>query len=714
MTRTQIFILVLLATGIALFFQFDLHHQLTLANLRESRVELQSIYLRSPLTVMSGFFLLYIAITALSLPGAAVMTLAAGALFGLAAGSLLVSFASSIGATLAFLAARHVLADWVERRFGAHLGSVHEGLERHGMRFLFTLRLVPLFPFVLVNLVMGLTRMPTLRFYGVSQLGMLPGTLLYVNAGTQLASIDSVASALDAKVLASVALLAVFPFLGQLLMSAWDRFQVYRPWKKPRQFDRNLVVIGAGAGGLVTSYIAAATRASVTLVESHEMGGDCLNYGCVPSKALIRAAALMRESKRAEQLGWATRASTIDFMTAMAGVHRAIAEVAPHDSVERYRELGVDVVKGRARITSPWTVDIDGRSLSTRSIVIAAGASPAIPDLPGLDQVVHVTSDTLWSLQGQPREMVVLGGGPIACELAQALSELGVRITLAGRNARLLPREDEAVGEAVRDALTRSGVRVLTGVQAMSAEREGVQQRLWIQHDGKSEALTFDVLLLAAGRTARISGYGLEALGIEKTAQGTLLVNEHLQTRYPNIYACGDVIGPYQFTHVAAHQAWYAAVNALFGVFKRFKADYRVIPSVTFTYPEVARVGLNRQLAGEQGVAFEVSRFALDELDRAITADEREGFVEVLTVPGKDRILGVTIVAPHAGEMLAEFTLAMKHGLGMKKILGTVHPYPTWSEAAKYVAGVWQKAHAPEAALRWSERFHRWQRGRTA
>lgn len=711
MTRSKLVILVLLVSGIGLFFGLDLHHQLTLSHLQASRADLVALYASQPGTVLAGFFAAYVAVTALSLPGAAVMTLAAGALFGVGVGTVLVSFASSLGATLAFLAARHVMADWVEKQFGDRLKPIHQGIEKSGARFLFTLRLVPLFPFMLINLVMGLTRMPSLRFYWVSQLGMLPGTLLYVNAGTQLATIDSLSQALSIEVIASIALLALFPLMGQWLITRWDHYQLYKAWPRPKRFDRNLIAIGAGAGGLVSTYIGAATKAKVTLIEAHEMGGDCLNYGCVPSKALIRTAALMRDTRHAQTLGLAAVHAEIDFSAVMDRVQRVIAEVAPHDSVERYTGLGVEVLKGHARITSPWSVEINGQTLTTRNIVIAAGAAPTIPDLPGLDQVVHVTSDTLWSLRGNPREIVVLGGGPIACELAQAMSELGIKVTLVGRNKRLLPKEDESVGEAVRKALTDSGVRVLTAAQAMTAERESGLQRLWVQHHGETEALSFDVLLLAVGRTARTTGYGLEALGIGTTRQGTIEANEYLQTRYPNIYACGDVVGPYQFTHVAAHQAWYAAVNALFGGLKRFKADYRVIPAVTFTHPEVARVGLNQQEARQQGIAYEVSRFELEELDRAITADEREGFVEVLTVPGKDKILGVTIVASHAGEMLAEFTLAMKHGLGLKKILGTIHPYPTWSEAAKYVAGVWQKAHAPEAALRWSERYHRWQRG---
>lgn len=711
MTRSKLFTAALIATAFGLFFGLGLHHELTLANLQASRAELLIEYESNPVASLAMFFAAYVAVTALSLPGAAIMTLAAGALFGVTVGTVLVSFASSLGATLAFLASRHLLADWVGKHFGAKLAAIHEGVEKRGARYLFTLRLVPLFPFMLINLVMGLTRMPPLRFYWVSQLGMLPGTLIYVNAGTQLATITSVQGILSPGVIASIALLALFPFLGAWCVSLWERYQLYKPWSKPQRFDRNLIAIGAGAGGLVSTYIGAATKAKVTLIEAHEMGGDCLNYGCVPSKALIRTASLMRDARHASTLGLSSVTAEVDFSGVMERVQRVIAQVAPHDSVERYTGLGVEVLKGHAEITSPWSVKLNGQTLTTKSIVIATGASPTIPDLPGLDQVTYVTSDTLWSLRGSPREVAVLGGGPIACELAQAMAELGLKVTLVGRNKRLLPREDASVGDLVLSALQSSGVRVLLNAQAMSAEREGAQQRLWVQHGGETETIHFDFLLLAIGRTARTKGFGLETLDIPLTAQGTVATNEYLQTRYPNIYACGDVVGPYQFTHVAAHQAWYAAVNGLFGLFKRFKADYRVIPAVTFTHPEVARVGLNQQEARAQGIAFESTRFELEELDRAITADEREGFVEVLTVPGKDTILGATIVAAHAGEMLAEFTLAMKHGLGLKKILGTIHPYPTWSEAAKYVAGEWQKAHAPQAALRWAERYHRWQRG---
>ncbi len=484
--------------------------------------------------------------------------------------------------------------------------------------------------------------------------------------------------------------------------------------KKPRRFDRNLVVIGAGAGGLVAAYIAAAVRAKVTLVEAHRMGGDCLNTGCVPSKALIRVARLLRDLRRAGEMGVELGAPRVDFAAVMARVRAVIAEVEPHDSVERYTALGVEVIEGRAHIDSPWSVRITGadgeRILTTRAIVVATGAVPVVPRITGIERVRHVTSDTVWSLTERPERLVVLGGGPIGCELAQAFASLGCTVTLVSRSG-LLPREDADVAALVEAGLAADGVRRLTGAEPLRCEVEAGEQRLVVRAVGAEEALPFDVLLCATGRRARVRGFGLEELGVALTPAGTLAVNEYLQTSVPGIYACGDVAGPWQFTHAAAHQAWHAAVNPLFAGIRRFKVDDRVMPRVTFTDPEIASVGLTEADARAQGVACEVSRFDLAELDRAIADGAAQGFVKVLTLPGRDRILGATVVGAHAGEMLAEFTLAMQHGLGLNRLLATIHPYPTWSEAAKYTAGAWKRAHAPQRLLGWLERFHAWRRG---
>ncbi len=713
--------ILILLTAVVLvigFFVLDLNQYLTLDGLKASLGQFEAQRAASPLLVGLGFFAVYVVVTALSLPGAVIMTLAAGALFGLAVGTVIVSFASSIGATLAFLASRYVLRDSIQRRFGERLKAINDGMAKDGMLYLFTLRLVPIFPFFLVNLLMGLTPVRTLSYYWVSQLGMLAGTLVYINAGTQLAQITSLSGIVSPGLLFSFALLGVFPMLAKQFMGFLQGRRIYAKWQRPDKFDRNLIVIGGGAAGLVTSYIAAAVKARVTLVEAHKMGGDCLNYGCVPSKALIKSARIANQMRHAGNYGLTATEPEFSFGKVMARVHEVIAAVAPHDSVERYTRLGVEVLAGYAKIIDPWTVEIrlnqgGTQRLTTRSIVIAAGARPFVPPLPGLDDVGYVTSDTLWDefakLDTPPARLVVLGGGPIGCELAQSFARLCSKVTQIEMAPRIMMREDIEVSDLARDALTRDGVAVLTSHKALRCERDGERKVIVVEHQGQEKRIEFDALLCAVGRVARLQGYGLEDLGIP--TQRTVAVNDYLETLYPNIYAAGDVAGPYQFTHTAAHMAWYAAVNALLGDFKKFKVDYSVVPWATFIEPEVARVGLNEQEAKEKGIAHEVTRYGIDDLDRAIADGTAHGFVKVLTVPGKDRILGVTIVGEHAGDLLAEFVLAMKHGLGLNKILGTIHTYPTLAEANKYAAGEWKRAHAPQTVLSWLARFHTWKRG---
>ncbi len=710
-------IAILAALGTA-FFAFDLHHWLTFDALKQSQARFAEVRQQSPWLTLGGYFVLYVAVTALSLPGAAIMTLAAGALFGLVTGSILVSFASTIGATLAFLVSRYVLRDTVQRRFGDKLRAVNDGIAKDGAFYLFTLRLVPVFPFFLINLAMGVTPIRTATYYWVSQIGMLPATLVYVNAGTQLARLDSPAGILSPALLLSFGLLGVFPFIARAIVRRIQRRRVYARWQRPARFDRNLVVIGAGAAGLVSAYIAAAVRAKVTLIEAHKMGGDCLNYGCVPSKALIKSAKVAHQMRHADRYGLHAAVPQLSFRDVMARVHDVIRAVEPHDSVERYTALGVEVLPGYGRIVDPWTVEVtlnDGgtQRLTTRGIVIAAGASPFLPNLPGIEDVGYITSDTLWDAfakrDAPPARLVVLGGGPIGCELAQCFARLGSQVIQLQRGPRILPNEDAEVSQLARAALEKDGVQVLTEHQAVRCERDGERKYIVVEHQGVQRRIEFDELLCAVGRSPRLSGYGLEELGIQ--TERTVVTNDYLETLYPNIFAAGDVAGPYQFTHTAAHQAWYAAVNALFGDVKRFKVDYSVIPWSTFIDPEVARVGINEQEAREKGIAYEVTKYGIDDLDRAIADSAAHGFVKVLTVPGKDRILGATIVGEHAGDLLAEFVLAMKHGLGLNKILGTIHIYPTLAEANKYVAGEWKRVHAPQRLLAWVERYHAWRRG---
>ncbi len=715
MSRRRLLLATLILGLAAAFFLFDLGQYFQIEFLRSRQASLEEYRRSNPFALGAIFFLIYVTVCAVSLPGAAVMSLVVGAIFGLAWGTLIVSFASSIGATLAFLSSRFLFREWVRSRFGNRLRTIDAGLEKEGAFYLFALRTVPAVPYVVTNLLMGLTPVKTWTYYWVSQIGMLPGTMVYINAGTQLATLSSIRGLLSPELIGSFVLLGIFPILAKKVLGSIKARRALGKWPKPARFDRNLVVIGAGSAGLVAAYIAAAVKAKVTLVEKHRMGGDCLNTGCVPSKALIKSARLIAQARRAREFGLKSMQAEFDFGEVMERVRRVIKTVEPHDSVERYTSLGVECLRGEARITSPWTVEVRNgagvRSLSTRAIVIAAGARPLVPVIPGMEQAGFLTTDTVWDLRELPPRLLVLGGGPCGCELAQCFARFGSRVTLIDVLPRLLTREDPEVAELLARRFRDEHIDLRLDHKAVRILREGGEKLLVCEHGGREVRIAFDELLCAAGRVANTAGYGLEELGIATTPSSTIETNEYLQTLYPNIYACGDVAGPYQFTHTASHQAWYAAVNALLGGVKKFRADYSVIPWATFTEPEVARVGLNEIEAKETNIAYEVTTFGLEGLDRAIADGETQGMVKVLTVPGRDRILGATIAGEHAADLLVEFIMAMKHSIGLKKILGTIHIYPTLAEGNKYAAGNWRKAHAPQGLLRWAEKFHAWRRG---
>jgi len=704
-------VLLLVAALIAAFFIFDIGQYLTLDFLKSQHQSFLDYYATHQALTIALYFSLYILVTALSLPGAAIMTLAGGAIFGLASGVVIISFASTIGATLAFLISRFLLRDYVQSRFGDKLKAVNAGIERDGDFYLFTLRLIPIFPFFIINLVMGLTPMKAWRFYLVSQIGMLPGTIVYVNAGSQLGKLDSLSGILSPSLLLSFALLGLFPLMAKKFVEWLKQRKIQQRYPRPKTFDYNLVVIGGGSAGLVSALIAATVKAKVALIEKHKMGGDCLNTGCVPSKALIRSAKMLSYAQRAKDFGLQKTEVSFDFAEVMERIQRVIKKIEPHDSVERFTRLGVDVVQGDAQIRSPFEVEVNGRTLTTRNIIVATGARPAVPDIPGIEAVDYLTSDTLWDLREQPQRLLVLGGGPIGCELAQSFQRLGSKVTLVQRGEHLMPREDTEISALVKQRFIDEGMQVLTGHAATRFEGSDTDAMLICEHAGGEVSIPFDRVLIALGRRANTQGFGLESLDVRITRSGTIEADPFLRTNYPNIYVCGDVTGPYQFTHTASHQAWYASVNALFSPFKSFRADYSVIPWATYTDPEVARVGLNEQEAREKGIAFEVTTYGIDDLDRAIADSEDHGLVKVLTVPGKDKILGVTIVGSHAGDLIAEFVMAMKHDLGLNKILATIHIYPTLAEANKFVAGAWKKNHKPERLLDWVGRFHRWRRG---
>ncbi len=697
---------------VVLFFAFDLQRFLTLEYLKTRQLAFADFYAAHRSLTIAIYFVLYVVVTALSLPGAAVMTLAGGALLGFWPALVTVSFASTIGATLAFLVSRFLLRDWVQGKFGDKLKAINEGVEQEGSFYLFTLRLVPLFPFFVINLVMGLTPMRPLTYYWVSQVGMLAGTAVYVNAGTQLGQIESASGILSPGILVSFVLLGIFPLLAKRAVEIVKSRKAFSGWKKPEKFDYNLVAIGAGSGGLVSAYIAAAVKARVALIEKDKMGGDCLNTGCVPSKALIRSAKMVSYARRARDFGFKSAQVDYDFAQVMERVQSVIRKVEPHDSIERYTELGVECHTGAAVITSPWTVEVNGRTLTTRNIVIATGARPLVPPIKGLDTIDYLTSDNFWQLRDNPGRLIVLGGGPIGSELTQAMARLGADVTQIEMLPRIMAREDPDVSAYLRQRFEAEGIRVLTGHTAQEViVEEGGQKVLLCEAGGERVRIPFDRILVAVGRRANVTGFGLEELGVAISDHGTVAVDPLLRTNFPNIFAVGDVAGPYQFTHTASHMAWYASVNALFGSVKSFKVDYSVIPWATFTDPEVARVGLSEEEARGRNIPYEVTRYGLDDLDRAIADSEDHGWVKVLTRPGSDKLLGVTIVGSHAGDLLAEYVLAMKHGLGLNKVLGTIHTYPTLAEANKAAAGVWKKNHAPEKLLEWVEKFHTWKRG---
>ena len=706
----KIIILLVIAILIACVFIFDLHQYLDFSYIKSKQQAISDYYQANPLQSILLFFVIYVIVTGFSIPGASILSLLAGAIFGLLLGSVLVIFGATIGATIAFWLARYLLGNSIQEKYADKLKTINEGVKKDGAFYLLTLRLIPIFPFFVINVLMGLTPMRTITYLLTSFFGMLAGTIIYVNVGTQLASLESVSGILTPKIWGALILLAIFPWIAKFVIRFIKSRRIYKGFNKPKSFDYNLAVIGAGSAGLVSSYIAAAVKAKVILIERHKMGGDCLNTGCVPSKALIRSAKFISQANQAQKYGFKTAKIDFDFKEVMDRVQNVIKDIEPHDSVERYTKLGVECLQGEAKLKDPWTVEVNSKTFTSKNIILATGAEPFVPPIPGLDKAPYYTSDTIWNLQELPKKMVVLGGGPIGCELAQCFARLGANVSLVEMAPRIMLMEDPEIAQMVEKSLSDDEIKVLTNHMASEVRVVDGTNTLVCKNNDDELLLPFDTLLVAVGRKARGTKVWKENLNIEQRKNGTIEVNEFLQTNYPNIYACGDVTGPYQLTHTAAHQAWYTSVNSLFGVFKKFRVDYSVIPWCTFTEPEVAHVGINETQAQADNIEYEVTRFDIAELDRAIADGEAQGIVKVLTKPGKDKILGVTIVGDHAGDLISEYVAAMKHGLGLNKILGTIHIYPTLAEANKYAAGEWKRAHAPEKLLEWIQKFHAFQR----
>ncbi len=706
----KILILLAIVILIACFFIFDLHQYLDFSYIKSKQQAIADYYQANPLQSILVFFVVYVLVTSFSIPGASILSLLAGAIFGLLLGSLVVIVAATIGATVAFWLARYLLGNAIQERYADKLKTINAGVEKDGAFYLLTLRLIPIFPFFIINVLMGLTPMRTITYVAISFFGMLAGTMVYVNVGTQLATLESVNGILTPKIWGAFVLLAVFPWIAKFIIKTIKNRRIYAGFNKPKSFDYNLAVIGAGSAGLVSAYIAATVKAKVVLIEKHKMGGDCLNTGCVPSKALLRSAKFISQVNNAKHYGIRSASVEFEFKDIMARVHKVIKDIAPHDSVERYTKLGVECMQGTAKVTDPWTIEVDGRSITAKNIILATGAKPLVPPITGLDSIEYYTSDTVWDLTELPKRMVVLGGGPIGCELAQCFARFGSEVTQVEMAPRIMLREDPEISEMVTQSLAKDGVNILTNHTATEFKVEEDAKYLICKHKEQEVRIAFDALLIAVGRSANTKDIWDDSLQIECSRNGKLVLNEYLQTNYPNIYGCRDAAGPYEFTHTAAHQAWYTSVNALFGTFKKFRVDYSVIPWCTFTEPEVARVGLNELDAEANNIEYEVTRFDMSELDRAIADEEAHGVVKVLTKPGKDKILGVTIVGDHAGDLISEYIAAMKHGFGLNKILGTIHIYPTLAEANKYAAGEWKRAHAPLKLLSFAEKLHSFNR----
>ena len=711
MNRIKLVIAAFILLAVGAYVAFDLGQYLTLGFIQSRLASLQAFRDENFAVTAAIYFVFYVVATGISIPGAILLTLLGGAIFGLWWGTLLVSFASSIGATGAFLASRLLLRDWVQRRFGAYLAPINKGIAKDGAFYLFSLRMVPLVPFFVVNLLMGLTSISVPAYYFASQIGMFVSTLVYVNAGAELAQITSLSGLVSPSVLVSFTLLGVVPLAAKGVIGLMQKRKRLSSFKKPKRFDANVVVVGGGSAGLVTSLIVAGAKAKVVLVEKHRMGGDCLYTGCVPSKSIIRSGRIMEYIRRAEDYGIVDAAGKVDFAAVMRRVQTVIETIEPHDSPERFTSLGVECVSGAARLLSPYEVEVEGKRITTESIVIASGARPFIPPVPGLDGIDYLTSDNVWSLTELPPRLLVVGGGPIGCELAQAFSRLGSKVTQVDMAERIMPREDADVSAAVSTRFEAQGIKVLTSHRLQKFETVDGEHFMEAEHQGKTVRVAFDRVLLAIGRKANTEGFGLEEIGVVLTPQGTVEVNEYLQTSLPNVFACGDVAGPYQFTHMASYQAWFAALNAIAGGIWRSRVNYSVVPWATFTDPEVARVGLSEDEAKRRGIAYELTRYEMNHHDRSLADGEAHGFVKILTVPGKDKILGVTIVGYHAGEQIAEFVFAMTHNMGLKSISAVTHIYPTLGEANKFAANAWRSARLPTQYLPWLKRFFDWRRG---
>ena len=705
------------------------------------------------------FVVAYILATVFFLPGS-VLTLGAGALFGLVRGSILVSIASTLGAASAFLVGRYLARGWVEKRIEGNerFQAVDERVAREGWKIVGLTRLSPVFPFNLLNYAYGVTRVSLRDYFFASWIGMLPGTILYVYLGSlagDLAALGTAGTSATTarwilRVAGLLATVAVTVYVARLAREALGERVVkgeafaadpgtpaedeserheemlvapmdehnerlvsnVRPpaWVNPQPAGRyNLVVIGAGTAGLVTAAGAAGLGAKVALVESRYLGGDCLNVGCVPSKCVIRSSRAFADAREAHRFGVRIPGEAeADFSAVMERMRRLRAGISDHDSAGRFQDLGVDVFLGEARFSGPDTVEAAGRSLRFKKAVITTGARAAAPPIEGLAEAGYLTNETVFNLTERPTRLACIGGGPIGSELAQAFGRLGSEVALFEMGPHILSREDGDAAEIVQEAFLREGIRLILGCTIRRVEQRTETKVLHFESNGESGSITVDEILVGAGRAPNVEGLNLEAVGVAFDPRRGIEVNDRLQTTNPRIYAAGDVCMQWKFTHAADAAARIVIQNSLF--FGRKKLGALTMPWCTCTDPEIAHVGMYEGDANERGVKLDTFFRRMKEVDRAVADGEVEGFVKVHVEKGTDKILGATIVAPHAGEMIGELTLAMVEGIGLKGISGVIHPYPTQAEAIKQVADLYNRTRLTPGVKKWFQRWMAWSR----
>ena len=712
MKRIIVFLLIIAA----IFFMadwFDLSQHLTLSQLKHHQLYLHSLVQDFPVQSVVIYFIAYIVMAGLALPGALIFTLAGGALFGLATGVILASFASTLGALASFLVARFFLHDFVQTRYQQRLTVINQKIQQQGATYLLFLRLVPAFPFFMVNLLMALTPISACTYYIVSQIGMLPATFIFVNAGTELAKISSVDDILSIPLLLSLLLLACLPFISKQLAKRVSCWRLYKSWQRPKKFDYHTIVIGGGAAGLVAAYTTQTLQGKVALIEKHQMGGDCLNTGCVPSKSILRTAKFIHDIGQHSNYGVQQAEFKLQFQQVMQRVREKISTIAPKDSIKRYNDMGVDCFQAHAQLLSPWQVEAVSKNskitISAKNIILAGGATPNVPTIPGLENINYYTSDNIWHLDHLPEKLLIIGAGPIGCELGQAFVRLGAEVTMINRNERILTNEDPQAAHALQYALQQDGVKILNNFNPLRIDDNSKNFSLMGEQHNEILHIAFSHCLIATGRKPSL--FGCEALDIETNSHGQVITNDKQQTNYPNIYACGDITSPLQYTHSASHQAWYAAFNALFRPFKQFNCQLNHIPRAIYTDPEVASLGISEQQAIQKNIPHEISYFAMDDVDRAITDEATTGFIKVITRRNNDKILGVCIVGEHSSELIAEFVLAKTHNLGLNKILQTVHLYPTRGEINRLVAGQWRQKKFTAYQRKLLKLFQNWRLG---